>query len=229
MPLPAVAWRYCAMRGASLEPGGCSATPTSACAACRARWPALVAPPAPGSAAALAIGVAPATPDWPASSEENCVAVSPTGVVGPGAVGCRPCCSSAIRVSTASTLISPVIGRPRPSFNGRGHQTDRGAPSQPPLDADPSPEGWRPPELGDPVVLAQEAQHALRGLVGLREHGRAGLREDLVLGQGDHLLRHVHVADPRLGAGQVLLVRGLHRQGVLEAVLHGAVGGARGA
>src|SRR3954469_15648745 len=30
--LPAVAWRYWAMRGESFEPGGCSAWPTSPCA-----------------------------------------------------------------------------------------------------------------------------------------------------------------------------------------------------
>src|SRR5215216_7621442 len=43
-PLPAVAVRYSAIRGPSLEPGGCSATPTSACAAAKARCPAVPAP-----------------------------------------------------------------------------------------------------------------------------------------------------------------------------------------
>ena len=48
--------------------------------------------------------------------------------------------------------------------------------------------------------LLQQPQDVLRGLVGLREHRRAGLLEDLVLGQVDHLLGHVDVADARLGA-----------------------------
>src|SRR3954467_941104 len=36
---------------------------------------------------------------------------------------------------------------------------------------------------------AEQAQHALPGLVGLGEHRRAGLGEDLVLGERDRLLR----------------------------------------
>src|SRR5947208_13771654 len=39
MPAPAVAERYWAMRGESLEPGGCSAWPTSASAAWTIAWP----------------------------------------------------------------------------------------------------------------------------------------------------------------------------------------------
>src|SRR4051794_6045403 len=57
-PLPAVAWRYCAIRGASLEPGGCSATPTS-------RWTAAstAAPPPVAGAGPVGSGNAPVTPN----------------------------------------------------------------------------------------------------------------------------------------------------------------------
>src|SRR4051794_18999590 len=69
------------------------------------------------------------------------------------------------------------------------------------------------------VLAAEERQHGLRGLVGLREHARAGLLKDLVLRELDHLAGHVHVADTALGRGQVLLVRREVVQRVLEAVL----------
>src|SRR4051794_8970799 len=66
-PEPAVAWRYWAMRGESLEPGGCSATPTSGRTALRIAWPAVLA----GCAAAVA-GVIDAVPAlW--SAEANVV------------------------------------------------------------------------------------------------------------------------------------------------------------
>src|SRR3954471_14593473 len=51
--------------------------------------------------------------------------------------------------------------------------------------------------------LAQERQHALRRAVRLSEHARAGLLQDLQLGEVDHLLGHVHVADTGLRGGQV--------------------------
>ena len=63
-------------------------------------------------------------------------------------------------------------------------------------------------------------------LVGLREHARAGLLQDVELGEVRHLLRHVDVADAALGRGQVLLVGRQVVQAVLEAVLHGAEFGA---
>ena len=62
------------------------------------------------------------------------------------------------------------------------------------------------------VALAQERKDALRGLVGLREHARAGLLKDVELGELGHLGGHVHVADAALGSGQVLLVRGQVRR-----------------
>src|SRR4051812_39886321 len=58
------------------------------------------------------------------------------------------------------------------------------------------------------VLLSQEAEDALRGLVGLGQHAGAGLLQDLQLGEGDHLGGHVHVADAALGGGQVLLEGG---------------------
>src|SRR3954466_2764248 len=72
-------------------------------------------------------------------------------------------------------------------------------------------------ELGE--LALEERQDVLGQLVGLREHRRAGLAEDLVLGHVDRLLGHVDVADARLGGDQVLLVDADVRQGVLEAVL----------
>src|ERR671930_1134501 len=69
------------------------------------------------------------------------------------------------------------------------------------------------------VALAQEREDALRGLVGLREHARAGLLQDLELGELDHLSGYVHVPDPALGRHQVLLVRGEVVEAMLEAVL----------
>src|SRR3954449_4474331 len=55
-PDPAVAWRYCAMRGESLEPGGCSDTPTSGRAALTIAWPTELA----GRLAAAVAAVGPA-------------------------------------------------------------------------------------------------------------------------------------------------------------------------
>src|SRR3954471_10397388 len=78
---------------------------------------------------------------------------------------------------------------------------------------------WRPLLC---EALAQERQNALRGLVGLREHARAGLLQDLELGELDHLRGHVHVADPALGRHQVLLVGREVVEAMLEAVLQRA-------
>ena len=74
----------------------------------------------------------------------------------------------------------------------------------------------------------EQLEHRLRGLVGLREHGGAGLGEDLALGEVDHLGRHVDVADAALGRRQVLDgdVEVVDR--VLEPVLVGTELGADG-
>src|SRR3954451_12494541 len=69
-PEPAVAWRYWAIRGESLEPGGCSATPTSGLIALRIACPAGV----PGADVAPATGVEPQVASAPCSALENCVA-----------------------------------------------------------------------------------------------------------------------------------------------------------
>jgi hypothetical protein len=53
--LPAVALRYWAMRGESLEPGGCSLCPISACAAATTLAP---PPPPPTSGVAVVVAVA---------------------------------------------------------------------------------------------------------------------------------------------------------------------------
>src|SRR4051812_46006914 len=74
--------------------------------------------------------------------------------------------------------------------------------------------------------LAEQAEDALGALVGLGEHGRAGLGEDLELGLVDHLLGDVDVADAALGAGEVLLEDADVVDRVLEPVLHGAQRGA---
>src|ERR1700755_837463 len=73
-PEPAVAWRSWAMRGESLEPGGCSATPTSGLTAFRIAWPAGV--PVVGASDV----VAPAFCNWEAKLEgvEVAVAVAAT-------------------------------------------------------------------------------------------------------------------------------------------------------
>src|SRR3954463_12045756 len=69
------------------------------------------------------------------------------------------------------------------------------------------------------LVLAEQREDALRRLVGLREHARAGLLQDLQLGELHHLRRHVRVADTALGSGQVLLVARDVGDGVLQTVL----------
>ena len=54
------------------------------------------------------------------------------------------------------------------------------------------------------VGLAEEPQDRLGDLVGLAEHGGAGLLQDLGSGEVDHFCCHVHVADSGLRSGQVL-------------------------
>src|SRR3954449_10991887 len=76
--------------------------------------------------------------------------------------------------------------------------------------------------------LAKQRQDRLRRLVGLREHARAGLLQDLRLRELHHLLGHVHVADARLGGDEVLLVGAQVSETVLQTVLHGAKVGALG-
>src|SRR3954451_22034589 len=78
-PDPAVAWRYWAMRGESLEPGGCSATPTSWLTRLTIAWP---ADEAGGCAAVVPVSVA--APAF-CSAVENVVDDGVEGVVATGA------------------------------------------------------------------------------------------------------------------------------------------------
>src|SRR4051812_15268035 len=112
------------MRGESLEPGGCSLTPTSAWAAASAARPALVPPPVgptPSSDVAagedaLAGGDAPV--DAPASAEEKLVACEAVAVAaGSAGAGESRVCSSAMRSSAATRDIVQVIGSRGASFN----------------------------------------------------------------------------------------------------------------
>src|SRR3954447_4464589 len=66
---------------------------------------------------------------------------------------------------------------------------------------------------------AEELQDTLRALVGLSQHRGAGLGQDLRAREGDHLLRHVGVADAALRRGQVLDGDIHVVEGVLEPVL----------
>src|SRR5690606_5722767 len=54
------------------------------------------------------------------------------------------------------------------------------------------------------VRSPKQLQDRLRSDVGLGQHRRAGLQQDLVAGEVRHLRGHVDVADPGLGSGQVL-------------------------
>src|SRR3954454_2536900 len=115
MPLTAVAVRYSAIRGASFEPGGCSATPTSAWAAASARRPAVV-PPAAGVKAAAEVPAtgeasAPVARLWAASVDAKLDGAAVAGGLGAAEGATRARSSSAMRAITSSTLITTVLGR----------------------------------------------------------------------------------------------------------------------
>src|SRR4051812_1724921 len=78
-PEPAVAWRNCAIRGESLEPGGCSATPTSLLTRLRIAWPAEV-----GAFGASGVA-APALWSWVAKLVVAALAVGGVAATGAGA------------------------------------------------------------------------------------------------------------------------------------------------
>lgn len=62
------------------------------------------------------------------------------------------------------------------------------------------PGGQRGADLpGRAVLRLQQAQHVLRHLVGLGQHRRAGLLQDLRAGQLGGFLRVIHVADAAAG------------------------------
>src|SRR4051794_27837277 len=97
------------MRGESFEPGGCSATPTSFCAAA-------MAPLAPPPAAGAAAGAAGGGPDWTPLSEER-KPLWPLALVedgGVGGLGATIWSISAMRAMTACRL-TVLCHRPGPA------------------------------------------------------------------------------------------------------------------
>lgn len=67
--------------------------------------------------------------------------------------------------------------------------------------------------------LPEQLEHGLGQLVRLPEHRVAGLHEDIEFGEIHHFLRHVEVADPALGSGQVLAGDGEVVDRVVQPVL----------
>src|SRR5687768_14154699 len=93
-PDPAVAVRYSPMRGASFEPGGCSATPSSAVASAAIRCPVL------------------AFPERPADDREAACCVPATGVIAdPSRVAKSPV--AAVVASGVAACRGAVISRTR--------------------------------------------------------------------------------------------------------------------
>src|SRR5690606_17608376 len=82
-------------------------------------------------------------------------------------------------------------------------------------------EGGRsgPPPVPAVLSLAQQLQHRLRRQVSLGQHSRRRLLQDLELRERHHLVRHIDVADTRLGGLQVLDGDTQVGNGVLETVL----------
>src|SRR5688500_15593149 len=106
------------MRGESLDPGGCSAWPTSACAAASARAPALPppAPRAPGGAATAAVAIGP--PDVAdARAASNCA--PPVVAEETCGRGASMVLISLIRAIATSTLIVPVDRQRQPRLKRR--------------------------------------------------------------------------------------------------------------
>src|SRR3954447_12835208 len=121
-PLPAVAWRYCPMRGESLEPGGCSAWPTSPRTRLTIAWPADVgAESEAGTAEATPLdarlAVPPAAAEVPRPEPTCCSAVANdvpvVGVAVGAGFGASTDWSSAIRLIVASIDIAPGDRPPR--------------------------------------------------------------------------------------------------------------------
>ena len=55
------------------------------------------------------------------------------------------------------------------------------------------------------ATALNQANNVPRELVGLRQHGLAGLQHDLVASQGRHLRRHVSIPNDRFARNRVLL------------------------
>ena len=97
--MPAVADRYCAMRGELFEPGGCSACPTSPAAAATIRAPTLLPEPAPTGAVA-AVALVPIAL-WRAEAK---VDLDDEEVAGADCGGAKALSSACTRVRTDSRL-----------------------------------------------------------------------------------------------------------------------------
>src|SRR3954452_8073938 len=226
------------MRGELFEPGGCSAWPTSACAiatmraaaelpagaAAGATVPVAVVPGAPEGVPVAVAPVSEAVRSICAKSSEDGVAVVVVVVAGAAVAGAVGPTSSVLSSEIRAMAVSSLIPLPT-SVTGAGALTPDVVNDDGRRDGRPSSSVGPLPQRARRLVcrcLTEQGQDRLRVLVGLREHARAGLLEDVVLGELHHLRRHVHVADPGLGRHQVLLVRREVVQRVLEAVLHRA-------
>jgi hypothetical protein len=78
------------------------------------------------------------------------------------------------------------------------------------------------------VLLLQETQSGLRALIGLGQHRRAGLNQDVVAGEVRAFLRHVHIRDAAVGGLQVRLVHREQLARETKAALLGTIVGAHG-
>lgn len=75
-----------------------------------------------------------------------------------------------------------------------------------------------------PDPLLQQAQHGAAALVRLREHGLRRLRDDVILREGGHFLRHIRIADRRFRRRDVLVRRHDVRICIVHAARHRAEG-----
>src|SRR4051794_22308026 len=105
-PEPAVAWRNWAMRGESLEPGGCSLTPTSPRTAFTMAWPAEFAGPGTFMSGAAPPALSPGGPADPAGAP----APSPAAPAAPGAAPAFRSCMAKELVAVAGAVADGGVG-----------------------------------------------------------------------------------------------------------------------
>ncbi|CDN43216.1 hypothetical protein BN871_CO_00120 [Paenibacillus sp. P22] len=72
----------------------------------------------------------------------------------------------------------------------------------------------------DKERLTEQGQYALRSRVGLSQHRLRSLKEDVVLRESNHFLRHVRIADAGLGSRQVFRRRAQVVGRVFQTVLN---------
>ena len=79
------------------------------------------------------------------------------------------------------------------------------------------------------IRLAEQSENALRTGIGLRQHRRAGLNQDVVLGEVGTLLRDIDVFDAAVGSRHVVFKSPqlllIHIQGRLIGTHRGPIGG----